>query len=95
MVPYLSLYPSFSTMKPLLCLSKKFIESRTIPVLFSLQGGYWFRPARNWQMCPQFLIRHIFYEIASFMPAMTLLFVIAGSPVWWTMKPSHCFAVLT
>jgi hypothetical protein len=49
MVPYLSLYPSFSTMKPLLCLSKKFIESRTIPVLFSLQGGFWFRPARNWQ----------------------------------------------
>jgi hypothetical protein len=48
MVPYLSLYPGFSTMKPLLCLSKKFIENRTIPVLVS-QSGFWFRPARNWQ----------------------------------------------
>jgi len=49
MVPCLSFYPDFSTTKPLLCLSKKFIENRIIPVLVVLQNGFWFLPERNWQ----------------------------------------------
>jgi len=62
MVPYLSLYPGFSTMKPLLCLSKKFIENLTLPMLVSLQSGFWFCPARNWQK------QTIFSEVPALAP---------------------------